>query len=77
MLPGIIQGKKTGEIAVALLGIDLLSSGEHCQTEILCKYGVVSQGNGHLPKQITGAISARYMAPLTTMDRYGRKFLQI
>jgi hypothetical protein len=61
VIPGVIQGKKNGEIAIALLGIDLLSSGEHCQTEILSKYGVVSQGESQLPKHITNEISARYM----------------
>lgn len=61
VVPGVVQGKKTGEIAIALLGIDLLSSGEHCQTEFLCKYGVVSQGNSDLPKALSGEITARYL----------------
>lgn len=61
VVPGVVQGKKTGEIAIALLGIDLLSSGEHCQTEFLCKYGVVSQGNSSLPKALSGEITARYL----------------
>lgn len=61
VVPGVVQGKKTGEIAIALLGIDLLSSGEHCQTEFLCKYGVVSQDNNDLPKALSGEITARYL----------------
>lgn len=61
VVPGVIQGKKTGEIAIVLLGIDLLSSGEHCQTEFLCKYGVVSQGNSDLPKALADEITAKYL----------------
>lgn len=62
LIPGVIQGKHTGEIAIALLGIDLLSAGEHCETDILCRYGVLAQGHtGDLPPYITSEISARYM----------------
>lgn len=61
VLPGIIRGKKTGEIAVVLLGIDLPSSGEHCDTEILCRYGMVSQGDSDLPDQILDELSARFI----------------
>ena len=61
VVPGVVQGKKTGEIALALLGIDLSSSGEHCQTEFLCKYGVVLQGHNDLPKALAGEITARYL----------------
>lgn len=61
VVPGVIQGKKTGEIAIALLGIDLLSSGEHCQTEVLCKYGVISQGNSDLPKSLSRELAAKYL----------------
>ncbi len=61
VLPGVIRGKKTGEIAVALLGIDLQYSGEHCQTEILCRYGVVSQGDNSLPKQIADEFSTKFI----------------
>nr|WP_314464525.1 hypothetical protein [uncultured Clostridium sp.] len=60
VLPGIIQSKKSGEIAIALLGIDLLSSGEHRQTEFLCKYGVISQGHNDLPKALSDEFTARY-----------------
>lgn len=61
VLPGIIRGKKTAEIAVALLGIDLRSSGEHCETEALCRYGVVSQGDSRLPKQVAEEFSAKFI----------------
>lgn len=49
VLPGLIQSKDTGRICLALLGIDLDSSGEHCGTAFLTRYGVVSQG--HIEEQ--------------------------
>lgn len=61
VLPGVIRGKKTGEIAVALLGIDLQSSGEHCETEVLCSYGVVTQGDSRLPKQVSEEFNAKFI----------------
>lgn len=61
VVPGVVQGKKTGEIAIALLGIDLLSSGEHCETVMLCKYGAVAQGNIDMPKTIAREIDAKYL----------------
>lgn len=43
LLPGVIQSKGTGRICLALLGIDLDSSGEHCETSFLTCYGIVDQ----------------------------------
>lgn len=45
ILPGIIRSLTTGRICLALLGIDLQSFGEHCETHFLTKHGVVMQGN--------------------------------
>lgn len=61
VVPGVIQGKKSGNIALALLGIDLASSGEHCQTDILCRYGVVSQGDDSPPPYVKDEISVDFM----------------
>ncbi|QNK42205.1 hypothetical protein [Caproicibacter fermentans] len=61
VLPGVIRGKKTGDLAVALLGIDLQSSGEHCETEALCRYGVVTQGDSRLSKQVADEFSAKFI----------------
>ncbi len=61
VVPGVIQGMKTGKIAIALLGIDLMSAGEHCQTDILCRYGLVSQGKNNLPPFLNAEISLDYM----------------
>ena len=44
VIPGIVCSKEAGDIALALLDIDLSSSGEHWGTTFLCKYGVIPQG---------------------------------
>jgi len=43
VIPGVVRGKETGNMALALLDLDLSSSGEHWGTSFLCKYGVISQ----------------------------------
>lgn len=45
LVPGVVRGKKNGNICLALLEIDLSSSGEHWRTDFICKYGIVSQNN--------------------------------
>lgn len=61
IVPGVIRGMKSGEIAIALLGIDLESSGEHCQTDILSRFGVVSQGSSQLPPLFAAKITEAYL----------------
>jgi len=43
VIPGAVQGKESKNVAIALLDLDLSSSGEHWGTSFLCHYGVVSQ----------------------------------
>lgn len=43
VIPGVVRGIKSGNMAIALLDLDLSSSGEHWGTSFLCKHGVVSQ----------------------------------
>jgi len=43
LVPGVIRGRESGNMCLALLELDLSSSGEHWGTSYLCKYGVVSQ----------------------------------
>lgn len=45
VVPGVVRGKNTGDICIALLGLDLDSSGEHCSTDFLCEHGVISQND--------------------------------
>jgi len=43
IVPGIVRGMNSGKICIALLDLDLSSSGEHWGTSFLCKYGVIAQ----------------------------------
>lgn len=43
VIPGIVRGKESGKIGLALLDLDLSSSGEHWGTSFLCEFGVISQ----------------------------------
>jgi len=43
VIPGVVRGKESGSMALALLDLDLSSSGEHWGTSFLCKHGVISQ----------------------------------
>ena len=44
VLPGVVCIKESKQIYLALLELDLTSSGEHWGTYFLCKYGVIVQG---------------------------------
>jgi len=52
VVPGVVQGRKKGQICLALLTLDLTSSGEYWDTQFLCKYGVLPQRDGKLPESI-------------------------
>ena len=43
IVPGVVCGRDSGKICIALLDLDLSSSGEHWGTSFLCKYGVIAQ----------------------------------
>ena len=42
LVPGIVQAAHSGKLCLALLELDLSSSGEHWGTDFLSKYGVIS-----------------------------------
>ena len=44
VIPGIVHGRESKNISLALLDLDLSSSGEHWGTDFLCEHGIVSQG---------------------------------
>jgi len=46
VIPGIVRGMESGNVCLALLDLDLSSSGEHWGTSFLCEFGVVPQGVG-------------------------------
>ncbi len=43
LIPGAVRGKENGNLCIALLELDLSSSGEHWGTTFLCKHGVIPQ----------------------------------
>ena len=43
IIPGVVRGSQSGNVCLALLELDLSSSGEHWGTSYLCKYGVIAQ----------------------------------
>lgn len=72
LLPGVVQSKATGELCIALLELDLQSSGEHCGTDFLVRYGCISQLEPEIPDEVRkflrdtyGAYDYGYTAKLT------------
>ena len=72
LLPGVVQSKATGELCIALLELDLQSSGEHCATDFLTRYGCINQNEPEMPEQVRkflretyGAYEYGYTATLT------------
>jgi len=61
VVPGVIQGKKSGQVCLALLDIDLASSGEHCGTSFLCRHGVVQYKDADNLKTINDFIAKNYI----------------
>jgi len=62
VIPGVLQNKNTGNICIALLDIDIQSSGEHNGTDYLCKYGIISHGNNEeQDKRIAEAVNKFYV----------------
>ena len=64
VVPGVVQGRKTGKISLALLEIDLSSCGKHLKTHFLSNYGVISQERGRQP----GALYKSVVKPLVPYD---------
>jgi len=44
VIPGVVRGMESGSMCLALLDLDLSSSGEHWGTTFLCEFGVIQQG---------------------------------
>ena len=72
LLPGVVQSKDTGELCIALLELDLQSSGEHCGTDFLVRYGCVNQFEEEMPAKVKkflhdtyGSYEYGYTATLT------------
>ncbi|MEG0036490.1 MAG: hypothetical protein RR743_07500 [Oscillospiraceae bacterium] len=52
LLPGVVQSKSTGNLCIALLELDLQSSGEHCGTDFLTHYGCIHQFEEEMPATV-------------------------
>lgn len=62
IIPGVVQGIKSGNLCLALLEIDLSSSGEHWATSFLTEYGVIPQAvNRGIKPQLTALMAKRYI----------------
>ena len=62
LLPGVVQSKDTGELCIALLELDLQSSGEHCATDFLIRYGCISQSEQEMPDDVRKFLRETYGA---------------
>lgn len=60
-VPAIVKGKNTGHIGLAILSIDIESSGEHCGTFFLTPRGVIEQGSKKLLDYEKEYISQTYI----------------
>ena len=58
--PAVIQSKNTKAVALALLDIDLMSSGELCGIKILTKHGLIDTSDKDLPKEYRNAVGRMY-----------------
>ncbi|KXL53862.1 hypothetical protein CLNEO_10880 [Anaerotignum neopropionicum] len=56
MVPGVVQSKEKGNLCIALLELDLTSSGEHYETKFLTGYGILPQSDPELPDHIRAYI---------------------
>ena len=60
LLPGVVQSKATRNLCVALLELDLQSSGEHCGTDFLIRYGCINQFEEEMPGNVRQFLHEQY-----------------
>lgn len=72
LLPGAVQSRENGNVCIALLELDLSSSGEHWGTDYLTKYGCINPREEEMPdavcrflKETYGTYDYGYTATLT------------
>jgi hypothetical protein len=59
VIPGVVRGRESGKLCIALLELDLSSSGEHWGTKYMSKYGVIDQlGSNNKPLAASAAASS-------------------
>lgn len=60
LLPGIVRSREHGNICLALLELDLKSSGEHYNTNFLVQYGCIPQFHEETPDEVRNFIKNTY-----------------
>ena len=72
LLPGVLRSRENGNVCIALLELDLSSSGEHWGTDYLTKYGCINPREEEMPdavrqflKETYGTYEYGYTATLT------------
>lgn len=76
MMPAVVRGRNSGIHALALVTIDLESSGEHWGTVFLTPGGPIEQGNEQLTEEQNKALSEYYLpydywyTPLVERDHH-------
>ena len=60
LVPGVLQGKETGNICLALLEMDIESSGELYEVCLLTEYGLAACNDPKLPIEVRGSLVKRY-----------------
>ena len=66
IIPAVVRGSESKNICIALIQLDLSSSGEHWSTDFLCKYGVISQ-DGNSVMQNNNKISMSEFKEIKSM----------
>ena len=60
LLPGVLQSREKGSVCIALLELDLSSSGEHWGTDYLTKYGCINLHEEEMPDAVRRFLKETY-----------------
>ena len=61
MMPGIVRGRNTGKVALALLLVDLESSGEHWWTTFFTEDGLIPKGDWKMSDKEKEVLRTNYI----------------
>lgn len=61
LLPAVVRGKKIGHLGLALIELDLQSSGEHWDTHFLTPMGILQQSGESLTPPQKQYVSDKYI----------------
>ena len=60
-IPAVIQSCQSGKLCLGIVTLDLESSGEHCGTDFLTPYGIISQNDPNLDNDMKKYIREQYI----------------